>query len=271
VQLTWFATSLNSTAAIGHFETFDRQKCAPVSYGMDAPALNGINDESQTTSDLTPGINHILDRVIETRTAVQPTMQVAYGFRDLFDPAYLSDGHVQLVYPASAIAWFKSPEGQWFRGIIAPGVLPKPLLESSDTAAIWEAARSTYVVTIARNRNSTEYLAKRNGRILFGTDTPAVPTYANPPGLNGWLEIHRLIEAGMTPDQIFRAATLSNAQALGLAQDIGTVEVGKRANLLLLRENPVRTIEAYDGIVKVILRGRVLERKELAASGAKGE
>jgi imidazolonepropionase-like amidohydrolase len=47
---------------------------------------------------------------------------------------------------------------------------------------------------------------------------------------------------------------------------IGTVQVGKRANLLLLRENPAETIEAYDGIVKVILRGRVLERKDLAAA-----
>jgi imidazolonepropionase-like amidohydrolase len=36
----------------------------------------------------------------------------------------------------------------------------------------------------------------------------------------------------------------------------GTVQVGKRANLLLLRENPAETIEAFDGIVKVILRER---------------
>jgi len=101
--------------------------------------------------------------------------------------------------------------------------LPKALLESSDTAAKWEAARSTYAVTIARDRNATEYLTKHDARLLFGTDTPAVPTYANPPGLNGWLEMHSLIDAGMTPAQIFRAATLSNAKALGLAQDIGTV------------------------------------------------
>jgi imidazolonepropionase-like amidohydrolase len=69
----------------------------------------------------------------------------------------------------------------------------------------------------------------------------------------------------MTPAQVFRAATVSNARALGLEGQIGTVQVGKRANLLLLRENPAETIEAYDGIVKVILRGRVLDQ-ELAAT-----
>lgn len=94
----------------------------------------------------------------------------------------------------------------------------------------------------------TWILAKHNGRILYGTDTPAVPTYANPPGLNGWLEMHRLIETGLTPAQIFRAATFSNAEALGLAQDVGTVQVGKRANLLLLPQDPTKTIEAYDGM-----------------------
>jgi imidazolonepropionase-like amidohydrolase len=37
------------------------------------------------------------------------------------------------------------------------------------------------------------------------------------------LEMHRLVEAGLTPSQVFRAATLSNAQALGLEGQIGTV------------------------------------------------
>jgi imidazolonepropionase-like amidohydrolase len=224
------------------------------------------NSEPQAVSDITSGISKILDRVVETQLGWQPTMQVMYGFRDLFDPDYLSGPQVGRVYPSSMIAWFRSPEGQWFHDIIAPQVLSKTLLESGDVAAQWDAVRSTYVVPITRDRNATQYLSKHKARLLFGTDTPAVPTYANPPGLNGWLEMHRLCEAGLTPAQVFRAATLSNAQALGLDRQIGTVQVGKRANLLLSRENPAETIEAYDGILKVILRGRVLDRKELAAN-----
>ena len=99
---------------------------------------------------------------------------------------------------------------------------------------------------------------------MFGSDTPSAPTYANPPGLNEWLEMHRLIDAGETPAQIFKSATLTNARALKLDRDIGTVQVGKRANLLLLRQDPTRTIDAYAGIVKVILDGRVLDPSELA-------
>jgi imidazolonepropionase-like amidohydrolase len=102
--------------------------------------------------------------------------------------------------------------------------------------------------------------------LLFGTDTPSAPTYANPPGLNGWLEMNNYVAAGVTPTQIFQAATLSNAKALKLDREIGTVEVGKRANLLLLRQDPTKTIQAYRGIQKVILGGRLLTPAELAAN-----
>jgi imidazolonepropionase-like amidohydrolase len=78
--------------------------------------------------------------------------------------------------------------------------------------------------------------------------------------------MQRLLDAGETPAQIFKSATLTNAQALKLDRDIGTVAVGKRANLLLLRQDPTQTIDAYAGIVKVILNGRVLDAAELAAN-----
>jgi imidazolonepropionase-like amidohydrolase len=123
---------------------------------------------------------------------------------------------------------------------------------------------------IDRGRNATAYLVLRHGRILFATDTPSAPNYANPPGLNGWLEMHRLMGAGETPAQIFNSATLNNANALHLGREIGTVQVGKRADLLLLRQDPTQTIDAYTAIVKVILNGRVLEASELAANSARG-
>lgn len=223
------------------------------------------NREPQTTSELTPTVKQVLDSVLKTQVGWQPTMQVLYGERDLFDAAYLSDPMLSRVLPANFIAWCRSPEGQWFHQVLTNALLPKPIAESNDAVAQWSAARSFYSAPIARNNNSTSYLAKRGARFLFGTDTPSAPTYANPPGLNGWKEIHRLVDAGLTPAQIFRAATIDNAERLALNREIGTVQPGKRANLLLLRKDPAQTVEAYDAIVKVILHGRVIDRAELAA------
>jgi imidazolonepropionase-like amidohydrolase len=130
------------------------------------------------------------------------------------------------------------------------------------------AREIVFAPLLSRNDHATAYLAGHHANLLFGTDTPSGPTYANPPGLNAWLEMHRLVAAGVTPAQVFQAATLSNARALHLERDIGTVEVGKRANLLLLRADPTRTIEGYARIYKVILGGRVIDPGDLAADRA---
>lgn len=216
------------------------------------------------TSELTPRVIKVLNRIVKTKVAWQPTMQVGYGFRDMFDPDYLADPQLTRVLPASLIAWYRTPEGQWFHDDVARS-LPKDTFEGG-VADQWRRVRGFYKETLARTAMVTHYLAEHRARLLFGTDTPSSPLYTNPPGLNGWREINRLVEAGMTPGDVFRAATLANAGALGLESEIGTVQVGKRANLLLLRKDPTRTIQAYNEIVKVILHGRVLDRSALAAN-----
>jgi hypothetical protein len=219
--------------------------------------------EHAATSEVTPSIKRILDDEIAKNVGWQPTIQVLYGLRDLLSPAYLSDPRLLRVLPANLIDWYRSPEGQWFRVVLSPDV-QAPANASSDPpdSALMEGLGRA----IDRDKHAVGYLAARHGRLLFGTDTPSAPTYANPPGLNGWMEMHRLVDAGETPAQIFKSATLVNAKAFGLDRDIGTVQVGKRANLLLLREDPTQTIDAYAGIVKVILNGRVLDVSALAAN-----
>jgi len=223
-------------------------------------------NREQSATDLTPRAQKILDDVLKANEGWQPTMQVLYGLQDLFDPAYLADPRVASVVPASAIEWYRSAQGQWFRDILAPNLLSHQAQQSHDPAAQFKEAQAALAPPIARDRNATRYMAEHGGRILFGTDTPSAPTYANQPGLNGWREMKRWVEAGLTPQQVFRAATLSNAEALGLSADIGTVQTGKRANLLLLRADPTRTVDAYVEIAKVILHGHVLDPADLAAN-----
>ncbi|WP_129645609.1 amidohydrolase family protein [Peristeroidobacter agariperforans] len=206
--------------------------------------------------------NPVLDRIVKANIGWQPTIQVLYGELDVFDPGYLADSRLSRVLPKSLIDWYRTTEGQAYRDHIAAAQFSG----EKDPEAALNKARAFYASYLARNRNATGYLAARNARFLFGTDTPSSPTYANPPGLNGWIEMQRQVEAGLTPAQIFKAATLSNAAALGLEREVGSVQAGRIANLLLLRKNPAETVDAYDEIVTVILRGRVIDRAELAAN-----
>jgi predicted amidohydrolase YtcJ len=171
--------------------------------------------------------------------------------------------------PPAALEWFRSDDGRWYRKANATAYLPKAVLDSGDPAKQWDAIRSPEASLIGpaieRGASAARYMAAHQARFLFGSDTPGSPSFANQPGLNGWLEMRLLIDAGLTPAQVVRAATLTNAEAFGLTRDLGTVQVGKRANLLLTRQDPTQSIQAYDDIVKVILGGRILDRAELAA------
>ena len=60
-------------------------------------------------------------------------------------------------------------------------------------------------------------------------------------------------------------ATIENAKAFHLQKRYGTVEVGKKANLLILNKNPLRDITAYNDISQVVINGRPMNRETLSA------
>jgi imidazolonepropionase-like amidohydrolase len=239
-----------------HANSLEAQQFA-LDTGVDIIAHGLWNtDEKTKPGELTALEKSVLDRVIAANVGWQPTLQVLYGLQNLFDEATLADPRLTRVLPRSLIEWYRTPEGGWFRDSI---VAESPELATPSLAA------NMLLSPIHRVAAATGYMAQHHPRLLFGTDTPSSPTYANPPGLNGWLEMRHLADAGVTPEQIFQAATLSNARALKLDREIGTVQVGKRANLLLVRADPRKTIQAYQEIAKVILGGRVLDPSMLAA------
>jgi imidazolonepropionase-like amidohydrolase len=202
---------------------------------------------------LPPEIRALLDRVVERSIGYQPTLQVIGGLQLLFDPAYLDRPDVRRVIPGPLLAWYRSADAQWYKRDLAQGV--------SD-----ERMRDAYERGSLRRGNLTVmYLAERGARFLFGTDTPSGPTVGNLPGLNGYLEMQRLAAAGVSLRQIFEAATLSNAKAFRLDDKIGTVAVGKRANLVLLSHSPLDSVEAYDEVQAVWIGGRRLDPATLEA------
>ena len=96
--------------------------------------------------------------------------------------------------------------------------------------------------------------------ILAGTDTAAgVRVY---PGFSLHEELELLVRAGLTPMEALQAATLNAGKYLGLA-DTGTIEKGKRADLVLLDANPLQDIKNTRKIQSVVLAGRYFSRADL--------
>jgi len=95
------------------------------------------------------------------------------------------------------------------------------------------------------------------GKIYAGTDSSAATT----PGLSLHHEMELLVDAGLSPMQAIQAATTNGAAIIGLDSQLGTVEKGKIADLVLLDGNPLESIANTKKIFRVIKGGRVIDTK----------
>jgi imidazolonepropionase-like amidohydrolase len=188
-------------------------------------------------------------------TFVQPTLRVLYGEEALFDPAIVADPRYAQAMPRVLITYLHSAEAEGARRTTAEAYLKV----EPDVAKLLPAYE-------ARVSTTLRLLYAANANLILGSDTPAgegVEGVGNPPGLNGYLELVLWEKAGIPPARILRAATLDNATAFRLDKELGSIEVGKRADLLLLSADPLKRVKAYEAIDTVILNGRVLQVAEL--------
>jgi len=76
-------------------------------------------------------------------------------------------------------------------------------------------------------------------------------------------EIATMVSAGMSPISALQAATLNPARYLGMEQMLGSIAVGKRADLVVLDANPLTDVANVRRIRAVVLGGRLLDRTAL--------
>jgi imidazolonepropionase-like amidohydrolase len=202
----------------------------------------------------------LAERVADANLPVQPTMQVIFGERTLFDPEFFASPDVAHAMPSALVDWYRSDAGQWMAHQMAEDLGPVD-------GHHWQgAAQRAFAKPIDTLKVFIASLIQKNGVIVFGSDTPSGPIYTQFPGINGRLEMQRWLDAGVSAERLFDALTLDNAEVLGLENTIGTVEVGKRADLLLLEQNPRENASAWDTIEWVIVKGRPVKREMLSAS-----
>jgi imidazolonepropionase-like amidohydrolase len=118
----------------------------------------------------------------------------------------------------------------------------------------------------ATARNNVKALHDAGVPIAFGTDSGA-----NPERIAGWGEHHELelmVGAGLSPMDAIVAATKTSA-ALIKAGDRGTLEVGKRADFLVLAADPTADIRNTRQLVTVWHNGKEIEPRVPAAGGGK--
>lgn len=121
-------------------------------------------------------------------------------------------------------------------------------------------------------RRNAERLIKAGCRVTIATDNYLgdAPEYRRAPkppeqepGLGSLHAIEGLVELGLSPLQAITAATRNGAAAAGMAKELGTIERGKIADLILLEADPTADIRNIRRLATVIARGRVVDTNRL--------
>jgi imidazolonepropionase-like amidohydrolase len=175
-------------------------------------------------------------RFVRNGTWQVPTLTVLHSLVSLDDPKFTADPRVKYMPPSLSSYW-------------------SLMKLSPETAAGLKRAykRATGLVR-AMHQAGVPFLA--------GTDTPGVPYVF--PGFSLHDELALLVaEGGFTPLEALQAATRDPARFLGREKDLGTVEPGKLADLVLLDADPLTDIHNTTKIAAVVANGRLLPRREL--------
>ena len=184
--------------------------------------------------DLEPDrVQKLLDTVIDSGTWLAPTRIVWKRITDAGDPRHLR--HRQFAYaPAELRAWWDKLYGG-----------PAPAAE-----------RVRRVRALAAMQIMTASLAERGARIVTGSDAPFCHVM---PGFGLVDELALLADCGMQPARCLRAATRDAAEALQMEDRIGTVAAGREADLIVVRDDPSRDIDALRDVELVIRGGTRLD------------
>jgi imidazolonepropionase-like amidohydrolase len=165
-----------------------------------------------------------------TGTRVSPTLVLWLRMSHIDDTGLMSDPRLQIIPASIRESW--------------PDVSGDP----SFKVQVWRIYR---LVALAR-RAKTE--------ILAGTDT-GDPYVA--PGAALQDELEQLVEAGLTPRDALEAATLAPARFFEAEKQMGAIEKGKLADMVLLGANPLDDIRNVQTVEAVFTHGRYYGRKDL--------
>src|SRR5262245_54406578 len=196
----------------------------------------------QAAAPGSPKWNAVMDELIKLDFTIVPTFTIYEASRDLMR-ARRAEWHDEYTLPSlwSFYAPNRKAHGSyWFYW-------------TTEDEIAWKENYRLWMRFIDEYKD-------RGGRVCAGSDSGFIYKLY---GFDYIRELELLREAGFHPLEVIRAATLKGAEALGRANDLGTIEVGKLADFVVVEENPLQNLGSLYGTGAI----RVNEKNEAVRTG----
>jgi imidazolonepropionase-like amidohydrolase len=165
---------------------------------------------------------------------------VRAGIRSIEHGIYLDDEAIGLMLD----------RGAW---LVPTLVAPRGVLAAAEAGmAIPDAARRKAVEVAEAHADSFRRAVAAGVKVAMGTDSGITPHGRN------LAELELMAKGGMTPAQVLAAATSVAAELLGLSGELGTLEPGKRADVVVVDGDPFELATLGDRIAAVVKDGRLV-------------
>jgi len=170
--------------------------------------------------------NEVMATLLERDFCLSPTFTIYLASRDLMR-AYTAEWHYEYTAPA---LWDFYRASREKHGSFFFNWTTQDEIEWKHNYQLWMQFVNEY--------------KNRGGKVVVGSDTGYIYSLY---GFGYIQELELLQEAGFHPLEVIRAATKIGAQVLGQESEIGTVQVGKKADLIIVDENPLHNLKSLYG------------------------
>jgi imidazolonepropionase-like amidohydrolase len=194
---------------------------------------------SPKVSALFHSYQDVADLLIASKMTITPTIGIsggAFALQLARDPSVIADPRFRTLFPASVIGTME----QMVKNIPAAAEL------------------NTLAEVLKPMGDLVRRIVKGGGVVIAGTDSPIFP-YA----VSYHAELEIFQDAGLTPFEVLQTATVRAAEALGEGANLGSIEAGRLADLVILTGDPLADIKNARKVRAVIKNGQAYTLDEL--------
>jgi imidazolonepropionase-like amidohydrolase/Tol biopolymer transport system component len=202
-------------------------------FGFDMTLIADGNTTIEHNLPLGTFYNDVLQYFSKSKTGYTPTLVVTYGG------------------PAADPYW-RSHTNVW----------EQPILQKHEPQSLLRAASARR--TIAPDEDYVDDDSAREAAKLARLGVPvSIGAHGQEAGIAAHWELWSFVRGGMTPIEALRAGTIESARSLGYDKDIGSLEAGKLADLVVLDADPTADIRNSEKVSKVMINGRLYDAATL--------